>query len=149
MTFTDAAILILRAEGKPLTWRKLAELAVRHDLLTHVGTDPAETMHVRLAESVRRLGERSPFQEGKGGTYALRAWKGEAPGPDASAVAELAGRAAPATPPASPGAAPSVDGAASEGGTVSETTATGRSGRKTAGAEAPASPSGRRRRRGR
>lgn len=149
MTFTDAAILILRAEGKPLTWRKLAELAVRHDLLTHVGTDPAETMHVRLAESVRRLGERSPFQEGKGGTYALRAWKGEAPGPDASAVAELAGRAAPATPPASPGAAPSVDGAASEGGTVSETTASGRSGRKTPSAEAPASPSGRRRRRGR
>lgn len=140
MTFTDAAILILRAEGKPLTWRKLAELAVRHDLLTHVGTDPAETMRVRLTESVRRLGERSPFQEGKGGVFALRAWGGGAPGPEAAAVAELAGRTAPA---------PALDGAPASGGAPAADAGTsGRSGRK--GAKAEGSPEGgRRRRRGR
>ena len=63
MTFTEAAILILRAEGKPLTWRKLAELAVRHDLLSLVGTDPADTMRVRLADVLRRQGEAAPFVE--------------------------------------------------------------------------------------
>jgi hypothetical protein len=112
MTFTDAAVLLLKAEGKPLTWRKLAELAVRHDLLTHVGTDPGETMHVRLTESVRRLGDRSPFQEGKGGTFALREWRGGSPGPLAAAVTELATHAAKAAAPA-PAAA---DAGAQRGG---------------------------------
>lgn len=142
MTFIDAAVLILKAEGKPLTWRKLAELAVRHDLLTHVGTDPAETMHVRLAESVRRHGERSPFQDGKGGTYALREWRGGSPGPMAAAAAELAARATKA-----PSAAPAVvPAAASSAASPAASAATaGRGGRRAAKVEPSASGSGRRR----
>jgi hypothetical protein len=103
MTFTEAAVLILKAEGKPLTWRKLAELAVRHELLSHVGTDPIETMHLRLADIVRRQGDQAPFVEGKGGNYSLREWGGSSPGPSAEAERELLAYkekhpAAPATP---------------------------------------------------
>jgi hypothetical protein len=104
MTFTEAAVLILKAEGKPLTWRKLAELAVRHELLSHVGTDPAETMHVRLADIVRRQGDQAPFVEGKGGNYSLREWGGSSPGPSAEAEKELLAYKDrhPAAPPAPP-----------------------------------------------
>ncbi len=50
MTFLEAAIEILRREGKPLPVRRLAELAVQHNLLSVVGRDPEGTMQARLAE---------------------------------------------------------------------------------------------------
>ncbi len=50
MTFLEAAIEVLRREGKPLHVRRLAELAVEHNLLSVVGRDPEGTMNARLAE---------------------------------------------------------------------------------------------------
>jgi hypothetical protein len=50
MTFLEAAIEVLRREGKPLPVRRLAELAVQHNLLSVVGRDPEGTMNARLAE---------------------------------------------------------------------------------------------------
>jgi hypothetical protein len=89
MTFIQAAQLILRAQGRPTTWRKIAELAVRHELLSHVGTAPAETMKTRLDDVVRRLKDDGPFVETRSGTFALRAWGGGSPGPEPEAVAEI------------------------------------------------------------
>ena len=43
MTFLEAAIEVLRREGKPLPVRRLAELAVKHSLLSVVGRDPEAT----------------------------------------------------------------------------------------------------------
>src|SRR3990170_1912892 len=40
MTFTEAAIEVLRREGKPLHFKKIAEIAVRESLLDHVGKIP-------------------------------------------------------------------------------------------------------------
>jgi hypothetical protein len=74
MTFTEAAIEVLRREGKPLHFRKLTEIAIREGLLDHVGKIPEETMadqlaaHCRLPHADRRL---IPVQQG---TFALGEW---------------------------------------------------------------------------
>jgi hypothetical protein len=74
MTFTEAAIEVLRREGKPLHFKKLAEIAVRENLLDHVGKIPEETMadqlaaHCRLPRTDRRV---IPVQQG---TFALAEW---------------------------------------------------------------------------
>jgi ribonuclease E len=74
MTFTEAAIEVLRREGKPLHFRKITEIAVRDSLLDHVGKIPEETMadqlaaHCRLPHTDRRL---LPVQHG---TFALVEW---------------------------------------------------------------------------
>ena len=51
MTFTEAAIEILKREGGPLPVRRLAELAMTHHLLSVVGRDPEATMRLRLNEA--------------------------------------------------------------------------------------------------
>jgi len=74
MTFTEAAIEVLRREGKPLHFRKITEIAVRESLLDHIGKVPDDTMadqltaHCRLPHADRRL---IPIQSG---TFALSEW---------------------------------------------------------------------------
>ena len=74
MTFTEAAIEVLRREGKPLHFKKIAEIAVRESLLDHVGKIPEEVMggqlvdHCRLPHAERRV---LPVQAG---TFALVEW---------------------------------------------------------------------------
>jgi hypothetical protein len=74
MTFTEAAIEVLRREGKPLHFRKIAEIAIRESLLDHVGKIPDDTMadqltaHCRLPHGDRRV---MPVQAG---TFALVEW---------------------------------------------------------------------------
>ncbi|HTN50827.1 MAG TPA: HTH domain-containing protein, partial [Anaeromyxobacter sp.] len=74
MTFTEAALEVLRREGKPLHFTKITELAIRENLLDHVGKVPEETMadqlaaHARLPRTERRL---LPVQSG---TFGLVEW---------------------------------------------------------------------------
>ncbi|HEX9306521.1 MAG TPA: HTH domain-containing protein [Anaeromyxobacter sp.] len=74
MTFTEAAIEVLRREGKPLHFKKLTEIAVRENLLDHVGKVPDDTMadqlaaHCRLPRAERKV---IPVQQG---TFALAEW---------------------------------------------------------------------------
>lgn len=74
MTFTEAALEVLRREGKPLHFSKITELAIREDLLDHVGKVPEDTMadqlvaHARLPHAERRL---VAVQRG---TFALVEW---------------------------------------------------------------------------
>src|SRR5512132_957651 len=74
MTFTEAAIEVLRREGKPLHFKKLSEIAIRENLLDHVGKIPEETMadqltaHCHLPRTERRV---MPVQTG---TFALVEW---------------------------------------------------------------------------
>jgi hypothetical protein len=74
MTFTEAAIEVLRREGKPLHFKKIAEIAIREALLEHVGKVPDDTMadqlaaHCRLPHPDRRV---IPVQTG---TFALVEW---------------------------------------------------------------------------
>jgi len=74
MTFTEAAIEVLRREGKPLHFKKLTEIAVRENLLDHVGKVPDDTMADQLAAHCRLpRAERTviPVQQG---TFALAEW---------------------------------------------------------------------------
>ena len=49
MTFTEAAVEVLKREGKPLHFRKIAEIAIRENLLDHVGKIPEDTMADQLS----------------------------------------------------------------------------------------------------
>ncbi len=74
MTFTEAAIEVLRREGKPLHFKKIAEIAIRESLLDHVGKIPDEVMAGQLATQCRL-----PFADRKvavvqAGTFALSEW---------------------------------------------------------------------------
>ncbi len=75
MTFTEAAVEVLRREGKPLHFRKITEIAVRETLLDHVGKIPDEVMadqlvaHCRLPRPERQLMPVLP------GTFALVEWQ--------------------------------------------------------------------------
>src|SRR5574342_232509 len=74
MTFTEAVVEVLRREGKPLHFKKIAEIAIRENLLDHVGKVPEETMggqlaaHCRLPRLERRLMAVQPA------TFALVEW---------------------------------------------------------------------------
>lgn len=54
MTFLEAAIEVLRREGKPLHYKELTRLAIKFDLLSVVGRDPEEAMQTRLQSEVKR-----------------------------------------------------------------------------------------------
>ncbi|MCB9667302.1 MAG: restriction endonuclease [Myxococcales bacterium] len=49
MTFTEAAVAVLRHAGRPLHYKKITELAIENNLLSHVGKTPEVTMSARLA----------------------------------------------------------------------------------------------------
>lgn len=58
MTFYEAALQILQREGKPLHANEITELAVKDNLLSHVGKQPEITMASRLAAMARRSQDR-------------------------------------------------------------------------------------------
>ncbi len=74
MTFTEAAVEVLRRAGKPLHYKEIAEAAVRENLLSHVGQDPETTMGHRLAAMARREEERRVVAIDPDGTFALTEW---------------------------------------------------------------------------
>ena len=54
MTFLEAAIAILKREGKPLHFKKLTEIALKENLLTVVGRTPEATMQQRLNDAMKK-----------------------------------------------------------------------------------------------
>lgn len=78
MTFTEAAVLILRWAGRPLHYKKIAELSIEHNLLSHVGRTPELTMSSRLATAVRRDGDETLVVKVKPGIFGLREFTEEA-----------------------------------------------------------------------
>ena len=54
MTFVEAAVQILRREGKPLHVKELTRLAIKHNLLSVVGRDPEAMMETRLLIEAKR-----------------------------------------------------------------------------------------------
>jgi ribonuclease E len=74
MTFTEAAVEVLRRAGKPLHYKEIAEAALRENLLSHVGQDPEITMGQRLAAMAKREDERKVVAVMPEGTFALIEW---------------------------------------------------------------------------
>src|SRR5438477_12966480 len=74
MTFTEAAVEVLRRAGKPLHYKEIADVAVRENLLSHVGQDPEVTMGQRLAAMAKRDDDRKVLAVAPEGTFALIEW---------------------------------------------------------------------------
>jgi ribonuclease E len=74
MTFTEAAVEVLRRAGKPLHYKEIADVAVRDNLLSHVGQDPEVTMGQRLAAMAKRDDDRKVIAVAPEGTFALVEW---------------------------------------------------------------------------
>ncbi|MEZ4288120.1 MAG: winged helix-turn-helix domain-containing protein [Polyangiales bacterium] len=72
MTFTEAAVEVLRLAGKPLHYKKITELAIEKNLLSHVGKTPETTMSARLTTMVRKDRGDAPILKVKPGVFALR-----------------------------------------------------------------------------
>jgi hypothetical protein len=70
MTFLEAAIEVLKREGKPLQARDLTRVAIKHNLLSVVGRDPEGTMLAQLQAAIRR-GEEGLVQTSSG-AFGLR-----------------------------------------------------------------------------
>ncbi|MCC7539473.1 MAG: winged helix-turn-helix domain-containing protein, partial [Deltaproteobacteria bacterium] len=77
MTFTEAAAEVLRLAGRALHYKKITELAIEKNLLSHVGKTPDVTMGSRLATLVKKDRGDAPIVRVKSGYFALREW-GEA-----------------------------------------------------------------------
>src|SRR5882672_7463940 len=72
MTFTEAAVEILRLAGRPLHYKKITELAIARNLLSHVGKAPELTMSSRLATAVKAERNETSIVKVKPGIFALR-----------------------------------------------------------------------------
>jgi hypothetical protein len=87
MTFTEAAEVVLRKVGKPLHYKKITQLAIEQNLLSHIGKTPEVTMSTRLATLTKKdRGDQNILRVGPG-IFGLREW-GEAP---VEAAAEAVG----------------------------------------------------------
>lgn len=72
MTFTEAAVEVLRLVGKPLHYKKITEIAIERNLLSHVGKTPEITMSSRLATMVKKDRGEAPIVKVKPGVFGLR-----------------------------------------------------------------------------
>ncbi len=77
LTFTEAALAVLKDAGEPLHYRKITELAIRRQLLSHVGKNPEVTMSSRLATLVRKDRGQALIVKVKPGVFALREFAGD------------------------------------------------------------------------
>src|SRR5438105_8486316 len=87
MTFLEAAIEVLRREGRPLPAKRLAELAVHYNLLSVVGRDPEGMMVARLDDVIDRPHPNEAILRIRPGVYGLRAYPSRAAAEEAPASA--------------------------------------------------------------
>jgi hypothetical protein len=93
MTFLEAALDILKREGRPLHFKELTERAMTKKLLTFVGRTPEVTMQTQLTTAVKKA-PGNPFVRVKPGVFGLLRYP-EMP-PEEKPVAKAEAPAAPA-----------------------------------------------------
>lgn len=72
--FLRAAYNILKAEGRPLTAREIAALALERGELKSQGKTPFQTMKSKLSTDILGKGDSSPFLRTSEGQFGLREW---------------------------------------------------------------------------
>lgn len=87
MTFYEAAVEVLKTAARPLHYKKITELAIKQQLLSHVGKTPEVTMGSRLVQEVQRGETTTAIVRTRPGVYALRIWETEPPKPQPVAPA--------------------------------------------------------------
>ena len=105
MTFTEAAEAVLRKTGKPLHYKKITQLAIEQNLLSHVGKTPEVTMSTRLATLAKKDRGEAAIVRMKPGIFGLRDW-----GPAAADAAEAEVVEGEEAPPEAEEAAAEVEG---------------------------------------
>lgn len=75
MTFTEAAVEVLRIAGKPLHFKDITQMAIEKNLLSHVGKTPDVTMGSRLSAQIAKYPD-GDIVRVKSGVYALKEWEG-------------------------------------------------------------------------
>ena len=86
MTFLEAALEILRLEGKPLHYKELTERVIGKKLLTFVGRTPEVTMQTQLTAAVKKA-PGNPFVRVKPGIFGLLRYPEVSPEERAAAAA--------------------------------------------------------------
>ena len=71
MTFYEAAVEVLRRSGRPLHFKKITEVAIRDELLSHIGKTPESTMEDRLDQESKKE-DTSWIVRTRPGVYMLR-----------------------------------------------------------------------------
>ena len=93
MTFLEAALDILKREGRPLHFKELTERAMTKKLLTFVGRTPEVTMQTQLTTAVKKA-PGNPFVRVKPGVFGLLRYPELTAEEKAAAVEEKAPAAA-------------------------------------------------------
>ncbi|MDD5307234.1 MAG: HTH domain-containing protein [Deltaproteobacteria bacterium] len=88
MTFLEAALEVMRREGRPMHAKEIAERAVALDLLSHVGKTPQQTMATCLSAVVTKGRGKGPVVRTGPSVFGLAEWGGKAPGPSPQAQKE-------------------------------------------------------------
>ncbi len=86
MTFLEAALEVLRLEGKPLHYKELTERVIGKKLLTFVGRTPEVTMQTQLTAAVKKA-PGNPFVRVKPGVFGLLRYPEVSPEERAAAAA--------------------------------------------------------------
>ena len=90
MTFSEAAVEVLKTVGKPLHYKRITVLAIEKNLLSHVGKSPEVTMSARLAALVTRDKGEAPIIRLAPGIFGLRDWGDAVPVDQAELDEEVA-----------------------------------------------------------
>ncbi len=101
MTFTEAAEAVLRKVGRALHYKKITQLAIDQNLLSHIGKTPEVTMSTRLATLTKKDSADQNIVRVRPGVFGLREW-GPNVSVDADAGAEGEEEAAEAKAPEAP-----------------------------------------------
>lgn len=72
MTFYEAAVEVLREAGRPLHFKKITEISIRRELLSHVGKTPEITMGARLEIEAAKPVTETLLVRVRPGVYSLR-----------------------------------------------------------------------------
>src|SRR5437867_5392263 len=72
--FLSAAYTVLKATGRPLTAKELADAAIAHGVLATRGRTPGQTMKSKLSTDILATRERSLFMRVAKARFALREW---------------------------------------------------------------------------
>ena len=97
MTFLEAALDILKREGRPLHFKELTERAMTKKLLTFVGRTPEVTMQTQLTSAVKKA-PGNPFVRVKPGVFGLLRYPELTAEEKAASVAEEKAAASPKAP---------------------------------------------------
>jgi HB1, ASXL, restriction endonuclease HTH domain/Restriction endonuclease len=101
MTFTEAAEAVLRKLGRALHYKKITQLAIDQNLLSHIGKTPEVTMSTRLATLTKKDSADQSIVRVRPGVFGLREW-----GPNAAVDADAGTEAEEETAEAKPAEAP-------------------------------------------